>query len=399
MKVKLGEVSVLINGDRGKNYPSQADILSDGDIPFVNAGHLDGRSIRLDEMSYITFEKYNQLSSGKFRKGDILYCLRGSLGKKAVVQEIVEGAIASSLVIIRPDPQIIDVNYLMLALDSPCIQNQLLKANSGSSQPNLSAASVRAYEIDLPNKKVQEEIVNKFDKIQRVIDARKQQLQKLDELVKSRFVEMFGEFEANPHKYMVTSLQTLIDHGMITYHLDGNHGGDYPRSEEFSAKGVPYIGANCIVDGRIDFRIAKHLPIERANRLRKGIAKDGDVLFAHNATVGPVVVLETQEPKVILSTSLTAYRCNTESINPYYLSSYMLSDGFVKQYSAEMKQTTRNQVPITAQKKYLFMVPPIELQEQFAAFDAEVDKSKLAVQQSLEKLETLKKSLMQQYFG
>ena len=81
MKVKLGEVSVLINGDRGKNYPSQADILSDGDIPFVNAGHLDGRSIRLDEMSYITFEKYNQLSSGKFRKGDILYCLRGSLGK------------------------------------------------------------------------------------------------------------------------------------------------------------------------------------------------------------------------------------------------------------------------------------------------------------------------------
>ena len=76
---------------------------------------------------------------------------------------------------------------------------------------------------------------------------------------------MFGKLEANPHKYMVTSLQTLIDHGMITYHLDGNHGGDYPRSEEFSAKGVPYIGANCIVDGRIDFRIAKHLPIERAN--------------------------------------------------------------------------------------------------------------------------------------
>lgn len=77
----------------------------------------------------------------------------------------------------------------------------------------------------------------------------------------------------------------------------------------------------------------------------------------------------------------------------------MQSDGFVKQYSAEMKQTTRNQVPITAQKKYLFMVPPIEQQEQFAAFVAEVDKSKLAVQQSLEKLETLKKSLMQQYFG
>ena len=270
---------------------------------------------------------------------------------------------------------------------------------SGSAQPQITRQGLEKVEIELCSPEEQRRIITILDNVSAEIAGRKQQNQKLEELIKSRFVEMFGELEANPHKYMVTSLQTLIDHGMITYHLDGNHGGDYPRSEEFSAKGVPYIGANCIVDGRIDFRIAKHLPIERANRLRKGIAKDSDVLFAHNATVGPVVVLETQEPKVILSTSLTAYRCNTESINPYYLSSYMLSDGFVKQYSAEMKQTTRNQVPITAQKKYLFMVPPIELQEQFAAFVSEVDKSKLAVKQSLEKLETLKKSLMQQYFG
>ena len=253
--------------------------------------------------------------------------------------------------------------------------------------------------MPIPSKDIQQAIIDVLEKVDSLLQCYQQELTTLDNIVKSRFVEMFGELEANPHKYVVTSLQTLIDRGMITYHLDGNHGGDYPRSEEFSVEGVPYIGANCIVDGRIDFRFAKHLPIERANRLRKGIAKHGDVLFAHNATVGPVVVLETQEPKVILSTSLTAYRCNTESINPYYLSSYMQSDGFVKQYSAEMKQTTRNQVPITAQKKYLFMVPPIEQQEQFAAFVAEVDKSKLAVKQSLEKLETLKKSLMQQYFG
>ena len=77
----------------------------------------------------------------------------------------------------------------------------------------------------------------------------------------------------------------------------------------------------------------------------------------------------------------------------------MQSDGFVRQYSGEMKQTTRNQVPITAQKKYLFIVPTIAEQEQFAAFVEQTDKSKLAIQQSLDKLETLKKSLMQKYFG
>ena len=102
-KVRLGDIVKLINGDRGKNYPSQADITEDGEIPFVNAGHLNGRNIDFGDMNYISKEKYDMLSSGKFQRGDILYCLRGSLGKKAIISDDVCGAIASSLVIIRPD--------------------------------------------------------------------------------------------------------------------------------------------------------------------------------------------------------------------------------------------------------------------------------------------------------
>ena len=77
MKVKLGDISVLINGDRGKNYPSQADIVSDGEVPFVNAGHLNGRSICFDEMNYISQEKYDSLNSGKFNEGDASDCSTG----------------------------------------------------------------------------------------------------------------------------------------------------------------------------------------------------------------------------------------------------------------------------------------------------------------------------------
>ena len=193
----------------------------------------------------------------------------------------------------------------------------------------------------------------------------------------SRFIELFGDPVDNPKDYLVKSLQELIDMGYITYHLDGNHGGDYPRSEEFVDSGVPYIGANSIVNGKIDFSMAKFLTAERAGKLRKGIAQNDDVLFAHNATVGPTVVLKTTEPKVILSTSLTAYRCDKSRLLPNYLKAYMQSDGFVRQYSGEMKQTTRNQVPITAQKKYLFLVPPIVEQKQFATFVEQTDKSKL----------------------
>ena len=230
--------------------------------------------------------------------------------------------------------------------------------------------------IELPEIETQKYIVSILSKIKELIDFRYQELKMLENLIKARFVEMFGDPVENPRGYYVATLQDLIEKGFITYHLDGNHGGDYPRSEEFVESGIPYISANCIVHGEIDFAKAKYLTPERAGKLRKGIAQNEDVLFAHNATVGPTVVLHTDEEKVILGTSLTAYRCNQEEIMPNYLKAYMLSNGFVRQYSSEMKQTTRNQVPITAQKKYQFLIPPIEEQKQFTDVVNQIDKSK-----------------------
>ena len=381
MKVKLGEVSVLINGDRGKNYPSQADILSDGDVPFVNAGHLNGRNIRLDEMSYITFEKYNQLRSGKFCKGDILYCLRGSLGKKAVVQDIVEGAIASSLVIIRPDSQMIDVNYLMLALDSPSIQNQLLKANNGSSQPNLSAASVQAYEIDLPNKEVQEEIANKFSKIQMVIDAHKQQLQKLDELVKSRFVEMFGKIE---HEDSLENLCRFIDYR-----------GKTPEKTDM---GLPFITAKNVRMHHMSFETQEFISKETYDKvMTRGFPRVGDVVFTTEAPLGNVCRIPSIDTEFYIGQRIITMQ--TDSLEPAYLEYALASNEFRKKLNAKASGSTVTGIRSKLLEKLTIPVPPLELQNRFAAFVSEVGKSKLAVKQSLEKLETLKKSLMQQYFG
>lgn len=289
----------------------------------------------------------------------------------------------------------LDVDYLCYSLMFYDVSGLV----NGATRQKLTQADMRKMEIPLRPMSEQKRITAVINKVSDLISLCKQQLTKLDELVKARFVELFGDPVINPKGYLIKPLQELIDMGYITYHLDGNHGGDYPRSEEFVDSGVPYIGANSIVNGEIDFSMAKYLTEERAGKLRKGIAQNEDVLFAHNATVGPTVVLKTTEPKVILSTSLTAYRCNKSNLLPNYLKAYMQSDGFVRQYSGEMQQTTRNQVPITAQKKYLFIVPPIVEQERFAAFVEQTDKSKLAVQQSLDNLELLKKSLMQKYFG
>lgn len=203
----------------------------------------------------------------------------------------------------------------------------------------------------------------------------------------------FGMF---PGEWEVKSLEEMLKDGDITSHLDGNHGSLYPRSTEFIEEGVPYISANCIKFGRVDMSYAKYLAPPRAKKFKKGIAKNQDVLFAHNATVGPVAVLNTNLDFVILSTTLTYYRCNPEKIDPYYLASYMQSPIFVKQYSNVMGQSTRNQVPITIQRKFFHVLPLLKEQSKIAEILTSIDNSIEKTEAIIEQTEKVKKGLMQQ---
>lgn len=198
-----------------------------------------------------------------------------------------------------------------------------------------------------------------------------------------------------PNEWKCESLSQLIKNNYINEVLDGNHGALYPRNEEFIEAGVPYISANSINNNRIDFSKAKYLSEERANKFKKGIAHNGDVLFAHNATVGPTALLETNLNKVILSTSLTYYRVNNKYINNKYLMYYMSSQYFVKQYSRRMSQTTRNQVPIGVQKEFIHLIPPLKEQEKIAEILSTVDSQIDYTDELIEKTKELKKGLMQ----
>jgi type I restriction enzyme, S subunit len=160
---QLGELAALINGDRGKNYPNRSTFVEVG-IPFINAGHLENGIIQMLEMNYISEERFNLLGSGKVKPKDILYCLRGSLGKIAIVKDIQRGAIASSLVIIRPfdysNPE-----YLFYFLISPLGKAEITKYDNGSAQPNLSAGNVGTYSIPLPPLNEQRRIVSTIEQL------------------------------------------------------------------------------------------------------------------------------------------------------------------------------------------------------------------------------------------
>lgn len=199
-----------------------------------------------------------------------------------------------------------------------------------------------------------------------------------------------------PQEWEVYKIEELLSKGILVDHLDGNHGELYPRSDEFVSSGVPYLSANNFFNGYVDFKGCKFLHPERAKQFKKGIAKNGDVLFAHNATVGPVAILNTDLEYVILSTTATYYRCNPELLSNLYLREYFTSDYFINQYTRVMGQSTRNQVPITTQRKLYTILPKLPEQKKIASILYCWDESIICMQQVLSKLQQRHKGLMLQ---
>ncbi|EGQ8090125.1 restriction endonuclease subunit S [Vibrio vulnificus] len=189
--VTLGEVAVFINGDRGKNYPSKGSFVESG-VAFINAGSLSLEHRVVDsELNFITQDKYDSLRSGKIERGDILFCLRGSLGKFAVIENDLKGAIASSLVIIRANDKI-TLSYLKHYLGSVLCAKEIDTFENGAAQPNLSATDLKSFKIPLPPLDEQKRIAAILDKADAIRQKRKQAIVLADEFQRSVFLDMFG---------------------------------------------------------------------------------------------------------------------------------------------------------------------------------------------------------------
>lgn len=187
----LGELCEFENGDRSSNYPSGNDFSYSG-IPFVNAGHVANGRIDFNRMDFITDESYSRLTRGKVRSGDIVYCLRGSLGKYGLVPEgFGQGAIASSLVIVRSKPLKLTREYLACYFGSSLCAKMIENWASGAAQPNLGVQDLARFLMPLPTSTdEQQSIATALSDTDALIDSLEQLLTKKRQIKQGAMQEL-----------------------------------------------------------------------------------------------------------------------------------------------------------------------------------------------------------------
>ena len=187
---KLGELVEFYNGDRSSRYPNDSDMVSEG-VPFINAGDLVSGRVKLDTANKITEEKFNELSGAKIQRGDIIYCLRGTLGKNAFVDNFDVGTVGSSLVDIRPKKVV--GKYLYQVLNSDIEYTQRIVNDEGAAQPNLSAKNLSLFNIPMPDEVEQEKIAAYFDDLDNLITLHQRKCDEIKEIKKFMLQNMFPQ--------------------------------------------------------------------------------------------------------------------------------------------------------------------------------------------------------------
>ena len=373
---RLGDVGLVITGNTPKT--SEPQNYESNDICFVKPSDIiDGTVTYLDKSEFYISEHARAKARVLPPKSVLVTCI-GIIGKVAINN--VECAFNQQINAIIPDKSKCLTEYLAYAIQNK--QEEMQDIANAPVVPILNKTQFSDIEINLPSLNEQEEIVEKLNAVSRLIAVRKEQLAKLDQLVKSRFIELFGEVETNvkgfPMKRMDECCKFI--------------GGAQPDKSHFEyEKTDDNIRLIQIRDYKSD-RFITYIP----KSLARKTCTESDIMIGR---YGPPIFQILGGIEGAYNVALMK-AVPTAEFNVEYFRHFLKSEKLLH-YLESFSQRTAGQDGIQIDKlnAYSCFVPPMELQILFAAFVEQTDKSKLAIQQSLNKLELLKKSLMQEYFG
>ena len=321
--------------------------------------------------------------------GDILISVRAPIG--AMNMAVKRCCIGRGLAALTPIHEKCGKQFLYYALQSKV--DSLIAQGTGStfkaiSKKVLEATLIPAYSIN-----EQEQITETISHVDRAIAARRSQLALLDQLVKSRFIELFGDPEFNTMNWSIAKLSTICDVGS----------SKRIYQSELKNDGVPFLRISDLnerIDGEVNTP-QLFIPMEKFDELKANglVPVSGDILVTSRGTLGRCYIVKDGDNFYFQDGMISWLSGIDQRILNLFLSHLFSTTGVQKQIMNLQAGSTVAYLSIAMLKQLDIILPPMELQEQFAAFVEQTDKSKLAIQASLDKLEILKKSLMQQYFG
>lgn len=325
-------------------------------------------------------------------EGDILICkINPRINRVWVVRHNTEYPLLASSEWIVVRNSSMNPEYLKWYFSSPGFRILLTSqvTGIGGSLTRAQPKQVANYPVPTPSREEQDSIADILTRIENLIIKHKQQIDSLDQLVKSRFIELFGDPVLNPQKWTVCELSEHIQ-----FLTSGSRGW----SQYFTESGEYFITIKNVKNCRITLDDVQYVvPPDNAEAKRTRV-QEGDLLISITADLGRtgVVTKEIAEYGGYINQHLTCIRLNQETVRPLYVAYYMESEAGKSQFHAKNQSAVKAGLNFNSINSLRLMVPPIELQDRFIFFVEQTDKSKLAVQQGLQELEILKKSLMQQ---
>ena len=382
--VKLGDIAKIV---AGSTAPKENQFNDNIGLPFIRAGHLEDlcNNYDLKKLPKIDENNKNIKKQVKVPKNTIVFAKSGmSCMKSRVYQTTEECYIVNHLagVICSENVNPSYLKYYFM-VNKP---NRLIVDES---YPSIRLSDISNMDIYLPNLDTQQKIAEVLDKAQVLIDKRKEQIEALDELVKSRFIEMFGELKTNENNFEIVDLEELT-----TKITDGVH-----SKPEYTSEGIPFISVKDINKGKLNFSECKYISKEAHEKYIKRCHPEvGDILYTKvGATYGiPAIVDIYKEFSLYVSVALL--KLKKDYVNPVYMKEALRSIDIKRQADRKVKGIGVPDLHLVEIKKFKIFNPPIELQNQFADFANQVDKLKSQMETSLKELEDNFNSLMQKAF-
>lgn len=362
-----------------------------GTKKYVSTGAVATTEIDESEVVEVTYESRPSRANLSAESGDILFAkMQGTRKTLLLDSETKENIYSTGFCAVRANPNVITTECLYYLVDSDVFLAQKDKNCSGATQKAITNGGLAKIEIRIPPLPEQSILTKKLSYLTQLIADEKKQLELFDEVIKSRFIEMFGTLSGNEHHYPTSALKEVCR--KIT---DGKHGG----CEQEQDSGYYYIGAREIYNGEIHYDTAPQITRSDFEKdYRRCNLEQGDfVLVNTGATIGKSAIAKHPLTEcTLLQKSVAMFKVKADIISAVFLK--YCYEANPEMYIVESASAQPNLLLSRINSTQIYL-PPIELQQQFTSFVEQVDKSKLAVQQSLEKLETLKKALMQKYFG